>query len=61
MVGNGQKMVESTYVNGEANGLSTEWDPDGTKRREHTYRDGKKNGPFIGYWTNGIASRLGIT
>ncbi|MBI4658087.1 MAG: immunoglobulin domain-containing protein [Verrucomicrobia bacterium] len=64
--GNGQKRSEGTVVNGELNGLFTEWDFgdfNGTlavfKAREFTYRDGKRNGPFIAYSKNGTQSVTG--
>ena len=49
----GEKMEESTYKDGEIDGLRTRWYENGKKDREVHYKDGKENGLYTTWYENG--------
>ena len=51
---NGNKCVETTYIDGEPNGLYQEWYFDGNKNVEAIYVGGKLNGQYQYWHPNGI-------
>ena len=50
---NGQKSVETTYKDGEWDGLWTVWYDNGQKWSEKTYKDGKLDGKRTKWYENG--------
>ena len=53
----GQKEYESTFKDGERNGLQTWWYDNGQKSEEKTYKDGKLDGLYTEWYSNGQKKR----
>ena len=50
---NGQKSKEGVMINGQSEGLWTEWDEGGNVVSQGNYLKGKKDGPWVEYYKNG--------
>ena len=50
---NGRKKDESTYKDGELNGLVTSWYKNGQKKGEGFYKDGEPDGLITSWYKNG--------
>ena len=50
----GQKEYESTFKDGERNGLQTWWYENGQKGYEGTFKDAKSNGQYTRWYKSGV-------
>jgi antitoxin component YwqK of YwqJK toxin-antitoxin module len=56
---NGQKKLQGSYQDGEADGRFTWWHPNGQKMAEGEYQSGKRHGPWRFWHSNGHKHLLG--
>lgn len=57
---NGLTFVESTFIKGKLNGVSTKYYENGKKHRECTYIDDKINGSYFLFHPNGVLRMEGV-
>lgn len=55
----GRLLVSYELDGGVLHGPRIEWNPDGSKRREVHYEEGRRNGPDLLYWPGGAVQREG--
>ncbi|RZS99466.1 toxin-antitoxin system YwqK family antitoxin [Aquimarina brevivitae] len=56
---NGQLMTLQEYTDGIGNGTWVQFNPDGTKQEQGTYKENRVEGPVTQYWEDGSVKAKG--